>query len=95
MTILLDHLIVPSRNKAEGARFLGELLGVPWEPSALGDHFAPVYVNSSLTVDFCDRQSFDSQHYCFHVSEDEFDAIFARIRAKGIPYRSSPKWTGG
>jgi hypothetical protein len=28
MPILLDQLIVPSYDKAAGARFLGELLGV-------------------------------------------------------------------
>ena len=87
MPILLDHLIVPSRDKAAGARFLGELLGVPWEP---GDHFAPVYVNDTLTLDFADRVQFESHHHCFHVSDAEFDAIFGRLKAKGIDYRSTP-----
>lgn len=88
MPILLDHLIVPSRDKAAGARFLGELLGVPWEP---GDHFAPVYVNETLTIDFADREQFASHHYCFHVSDEEFEAIFARLKAKGVSYRSTPQ----
>jgi hypothetical protein len=30
------------------------------------------------------------QHYCFHVSEAQFDAILGRLVAKGIPYRSTP-----
>lgn len=88
MPILLDHLIVPSRDKVAGARFLGELLGVPWEP---GDHFAPVYVNETLTIDFADREQFASHHYCFHVSDEEFEAIFARLKAKGVSYRSTPQ----
>src|SRR5438105_15083246 len=87
MPILLDHLIVPSHDKAAGARFLGELVGVPWEP---GDHFAPVYLNESLTLDFGDRERFDSHHYCFHVDDEQFEAIFSRIRARDIPYRSTP-----
>ncbi len=91
MPILLDHLIVPSHDKAAGAQLLGEILGVRWEPSALGDHFAPVYVNETLTLDFADREQFDSHHYCFHVSDAEFDAIFARLAAKGVPYRSTPQ----
>jgi catechol 2,3-dioxygenase-like lactoylglutathione lyase family enzyme len=90
MPILLDHLIVPSHDKAAGARFLGELLGVPWESSALGDHFAPVYVNETLTMDFQDREQFDRHHYCFRVSDDEFDAIFGRLKARDIAYRSTP-----
>lgn len=87
MTILLDHSIVPSRDKAAGAQFLGELLGVPWEP---GDHFAPVHVNETLTLDFADREQFNSHHFCFHVSDEDFDAIFDRIKARDIPYRSTP-----
>jgi len=61
---------------------------LPWEESRGG--FAPVYVNETLTVDFADRERFESHHYCFHVSDDEFDAIFGRIKAAGITYRSRP-----
>ena len=87
MPILLDHLIVPSHDKNAGARLLGELLDVPWEP---GGHFAPVHVNESLTLDFADRDQFDSHHYCFHVDTAAFEAIFARLKARGISYRSTP-----
>jgi catechol 2,3-dioxygenase-like lactoylglutathione lyase family enzyme len=31
-----------------------------------------------------------SQHYAFHVSEPEFDEIFARIKARGVPYWADP-----
>lgn len=87
MPILLDHLIVPSHDNDAGAQFLGELLGVPWEP---GDHFAPVHVNETLTLDFLTRDQFEGHHYCFHVSDEQFDAIFDRIKASGIAYRSTP-----
>ena len=88
MPILLDHLIVPSRDKNASARQLAELLAVPWEASE--GIFAPVYVNETLTLDFGDWPEFEVHHYCFHVSEEEFDAIHGRIIAAGIPYRSSP-----
>ncbi|MET1089389.1 MAG: hypothetical protein ABWY04_20080 [Arthrobacter sp.] len=40
-----------------------------------------------MTVDFATAgRPISSQHYAFLVSEDEFDGIFARIRAQGIPY---------
>ena len=45
MAIQLDHTIVPSRDKAASARRLAELLGVAWEPSAIGPFaagFAPL-----------------------------------------------------
>jgi catechol 2,3-dioxygenase-like lactoylglutathione lyase family enzyme len=87
MTILLDHVIVPSRDQDAGARFLGQLLGVRWEE---GGHFSPVYVNDTFTLDFGNWENFEPHHYCFHVSDEEFDAIFARIQAAGIKYRSLP-----
>ena len=88
MAILLDHLIVPSHNPVASARSLAELLDVPWD--AEGGHFTPIYVNDALTLDFAERDSFASHHYCFHVSDSEFDGIFDRVRTAGIVYRSTP-----
>lgn len=88
MAILLDHLIVPSRNPVASAQSLADILDVPWE--AERGHFTPVYVNDTLTLDFAERDQFASHHYCFHVSDEEFDGIFARLRAAGIIYRSTP-----
>ena len=89
MAILLDHLIVPSRDPVASARSLATLLGTPWE--AARGHFTPVYANETLTLDFAEREQFDSHHYFFHVSEVEFDHIFTRVQAAGIKYRSSPR----
>ena len=88
MAIRLDHLIVPSHNRVEGAKFLADLLGVPWAESQ--GPFSPVYVNETLTFDFAERDGFDRHHFCFHVSDAEFDAIFGRIQAADIKYRSHP-----
>ena len=55
--------------------------------------FAPVQVNDTLTFDFDDRRDrFEVDHYAFHVSEEEFDAIFGRIKEAGLVYGSQP-WT--
>ena len=89
MTIHLDHTIVPARNKVAAAKQLAELLDVPWAPSSFG-LFAPVFVNDGLTLDFIDTtEDFPIYHFCFRVDDNEFDAILKRIRAAGIPYRSS------
>ena len=88
MAIQLDHLIVPSRDPVAGARSLAALLDVPWQTSQ--GPFTPVYVNEALTFDFADRKEFEHHHYCFHVSDAEFDAILGRILAARLPYRSSP-----
>ena len=89
MTVHLDHLMVPSRDKAAAAKLLAELLGVPWSDAGAGP-FAPVYVNDGLSFDFDEWSGpVPSIHYCFRVGEDDFDAILGRIRAAGIAYRSS------
>lgn len=89
MAIELDHFIVSCRDKAAAARQLGELLGVPWAPSGIGP-FAPVYLNGGLTLDFIETdEDFPVEHFCFRVSDAEFDAILGRIEAAGIPYRST------
>ena len=90
MPIELDHTIVPSRHKVASAKRLAELLGVPWAESGVGP-FSPVYVNRGLTLDFVETADpFPIYHFCFRVSEQEFDAILGRIKAAGSPYRSTP-----
>jgi catechol 2,3-dioxygenase-like lactoylglutathione lyase family enzyme len=74
MTITLNHTVVSARDKDAAARFFAEIFGVRFE--GLGGHFAPVRVNDTLTLDFADAKgAVASQHYAFHVSDTEFDAI--------------------
>ena len=90
MTIHLDHTIVPSRNAVAGAKLLAEILGVPWAEQATAGPFSPVYVNEGLTLDFIQTdEDFPIYHFCFRVSQDQFEAILGRIQAAGIAYRSS------
>src|SRR5215470_6889533 len=81
MTIVLDHTIVPARDKEASARLFARIFGLAYE-GPMG-HFAPVRVNDALTLDFDNRDRFESHHYAFHVSDVEFDAIFDRIKAAG------------
>ena len=89
MTILLDHIMVPARDKLASAKLLAGLLDVPWSETGTGP-FAPVFLNDGLTLDFDEwSEPFPLIHYCFRVSQGEFDAILARIKAAGIAYRSN------
>lgn len=90
MTVLLDHTLIPARDRKAAARLLATLLGVPWAESGVGP-FSPVYVNEGLTLDFDQADgACPVLHYCFRVSETEFDGIVARLRTAGIEYRSTP-----
>ena len=89
MTIHLDHTIVPSRNPIASAKLLAELLGVRWAETGAGP-FSPVYVNDGLTLDFQETdEDFPVYHFCFRVGKKDFDSILGRIKAAGIPYRST------
>jgi hypothetical protein len=89
MTIHLDHLMVPCRDKVASAKLLAKVLGVPWSETSVGP-FAAVYVSDELTIDFDEwPDPVPKFHYCFRVNENEFNAILQRIKAAGIPYRSN------
>jgi catechol 2,3-dioxygenase-like lactoylglutathione lyase family enzyme len=88
MTVALNHTIVAARDKRASAAFLSEILGLP-APQPFGP-FLGVQVDG-VTLDFSDEPGFITpQHYAFLVSEREFDEIFARIRARGLPYWADP-----
>jgi hypothetical protein len=90
MSIQLDHLLVPARDRKAAARLLANLLGVPWAETGIGP-FCPVYVNDGLTLDFDQVDGdFPVQHYCFRVSEETFDHILERLRIGKIAFRSTP-----
>jgi catechol 2,3-dioxygenase-like lactoylglutathione lyase family enzyme len=103
MTIILNHTIVPARDKVAAARFFAGIFGLDFNEQQ-SDHFAPVRVNKELTLLFDEDTSFDSHHYAFHVNDAEFDAIFERIKKAGHSYGSAPwslddgklnDWNGG
>ena len=88
MAIVLDHTIVPAKDKAAAAGFFAEIFGLKVKPGQ--GYFAQVQVNESLTFDFDDDPEPKMQHYAFYISEAEFEAIFGRVKAKEIPYGSGP-----
>jgi catechol 2,3-dioxygenase-like lactoylglutathione lyase family enzyme len=88
MTVMLNHTIVPARDKAAAAKFFADIFGLKRGRST---YFAPVKVNKTLTLLFDDDNgNFDSHHLAFHVSNREFDAIFRRIKKNSIAFGSAP-----
>lgn len=93
MPIVLDHLLVPARDRRAAAERLAAILGVPWSAQAAVGPFSAVYVSSELTVDFDEvpaGAAVPLQHYAFRVDDAEFDALMSRLKALGIAWRSSP-----
>ncbi|ODT84619.1 MAG: bleomycin resistance protein [Nitrosomonadales bacterium SCN 54-20] len=88
MTITLNHTIVPARDKEESAQFYSRIFGFRYVGPF--SRFIVVKVNDTLSLDFDSREKFDSNHYAFKVTEQEFDEIFARLKAENIKYGSGP-----
>ncbi|HXQ52011.1 MAG TPA: VOC family protein [Stellaceae bacterium] len=88
MTIMLDHTIVPARDKELSARFFARIFGLQYE--GLHYHFAPVRVNDTLTLDFDEAKEFERHHYAFRVSDAEFDQIYGRIKDEALVHGSGP-----
>jgi catechol 2,3-dioxygenase-like lactoylglutathione lyase family enzyme len=88
MPVQLNHTIVAARDKQASAAFLADVLGlgppVPFGP------FAVVTLDNGVSLDFMDEATVTPQHYAFLVTEEEFDAIFGRIRARGLAHWADP-----
>ncbi|MFE7036985.1 VOC family protein [Streptomyces sp. NPDC057621] len=87
---VLNHQIVWSRDAETSARFLADMLA--FEPPVKLGHFVMVQVSSDITFDFMSTdRDIMAQHYAFLVGESEFDAIFARVRERGLEHWADPK----
>lgn len=91
MAVELNHHIVHARDPDESARFLAEVLGLP-APTQFGP-FTVVRTDNGVSLDFIktdDPTYLVSNHYAFLVGEEDFDAIFGRIRGRGLTYWADP-----
>ena len=101
MAIKLNHTIVPAKDKVASAQLFAEIFGLEMKPIDEASHFAQVPIDEHLTIDFADDEQtqgllnfvpdqLENHHYAFHVSDEEFDGIFGRVKAKGLVYGSGP-----
>jgi catechol 2,3-dioxygenase-like lactoylglutathione lyase family enzyme len=94
MVAQLNHTIVAARDKHESANFLSEILGLP-APVEFG-HFLVVPTGNGVSLDFADvgaDEKIAGQHYAFLITEEDFDAVFARVQERGLTYWPNP-WQG-
>ncbi|MCX4878149.1 MULTISPECIES: VOC family protein [unclassified Streptomyces] len=88
MTVELNHTIVPARDPQASAQFLADILGLSVDPPLA--HFIPVTLANQVSLDYDQLDDFEPHHYAFMVSEEEFDAAFARIQDGGITHYADP-----
>jgi extradiol dioxygenase family protein len=89
MAVELNHTIVKCSDKEVSARFLVELLDLE-DPTRYGP-IVVVQLANGVSLDYADDHGRPHpQHYAFIVSEQEFDAIHARIIERGITYWADP-----
>lgn len=90
MAVELNHTIVHARDADSSARFLSDTLGLP-PPRRFGP-FTVVDLANGVSLDFLTTdEAMIVEHYAFLVSESEFDAIFGRIRERGLDYWADPR----
>lgn len=88
----LNHTIVWCSDKVRSADFLTDILGLP--PARTFFHFQVVDLANGVSLDYHQKNGAVSpQHYAFLVGDDEFDAAFGRIQAKGLDYWADPART--
>jgi catechol 2,3-dioxygenase-like lactoylglutathione lyase family enzyme len=88
MPVQLNHTIVAARDRMRSAEFLADLLGLA-PPTTFGP-FAVVELANDVSLDFMEEGDVVPRHYAFLVTEEEFDEIFGRIRARELPFWADP-----
>jgi catechol 2,3-dioxygenase-like lactoylglutathione lyase family enzyme len=89
MAVKLNHTIVHARDGRASADFYAEVFGlgrpVPFGP------FLDVETANEVTLAILEtEQKFEPQHYAFLVSDQEFEQIFGRVKARGLDYWADP-----
>src|SRR5580704_17535749 len=92
MAVQLNHTIVPAHDKGASATFLAEILGLE-TPTPFGP-FMCVETANGVSLDYLHQDApIASAHYAFLVSEEDFDAIFARIADRNLQLWADPGHT--
>lgn len=83
----LDHLILKVNDLAASIAFYTEVLGFPIE--GRDGPFTVVRAGPGCTLQLAAWGTPGMEHYAFEVTPAEFEAIFARLRERGIAHGPS------
>lgn len=90
MTVVLDHVVIVTRDNHEGAHFMADILGLHVGPPF--GHFLPIELDNGVTLDFYTHEGHQEEvaHYAFRVSDEGFDHGRSRLEALGVTYYATP-----
>jgi catechol 2,3-dioxygenase-like lactoylglutathione lyase family enzyme len=89
MPVALNHTIVHALDARASAEFYAEVFG--FEPAKPFGPFLDLETANGVTLAVLGTdEKFEPQHYAFLVADAEFDAIFARVKARGQEYWADP-----
>jgi catechol 2,3-dioxygenase-like lactoylglutathione lyase family enzyme len=83
----IDHLILNVNEIAASVEFYVEVLGFTLEGE--DGPFTVIRVNEDFTMQLAPWGTGGNEHLAFALSHEAFDAAFARMKEKGIPYGDS------
>ncbi len=85
--MILDHTILQVNDLAESVRFYVDVLGLTDEGEQVP--FSVLRVTPDFTIQLAPWGTEGGTHLAFAMSQSEFDAAFARIRAAGLEFGDS------
>lgn len=80
----IDHLILHVNDREDSLRFYTGILGLTHEGRR--EPFDVIRVDRDFVIQLAAFGTKRSEHLAFSVSEEEFEAVFARIREAGLAY---------
>ncbi|MBB4891822.1 hypothetical protein FHS39_000822 [Streptomyces olivoverticillatus] len=88
----LNHVIIHCKDRRETGRFVADLLGT--EPPVEFGPFTQLSTSNSVGIDFADHiigaDALNLAHIAFLITEDEFDATYARITERSLTHWADP-----
>ena len=87
MAMQLDHLILPVAELDPSIEFFTTILGCTYEGRR--EPFSVIRVTPDLTLQLAPWGTEGGTHLAFALPRPEFEAVFERVKAAGIPYGDS------
>ena len=84
MTIELDHIILAVNDRATSIAFYTRILGLAYDSGR--EPFSMLRVTPNFVIQIAAWGTKGGEHLAFAMSKREFDEVFERVIAAGIPY---------